>query len=461
MRDYLQYYPSPFERDLNTGLMNKESDRPLIEYVIDSWKSLQILEGIKFLGYEYTEKMSDIEINKYIFKRQKRTRKSEKFDYKFMEDNKVGRLTVHLLLSTYETDTKTGNKIKKEKRISKSMLIPLQDEDGFYYIKGKKYYLIYQLVEKSTYTSSNSVILKSLMPFAIRRLTIDVEDMKGSLYTIPYYTVDLFKKNIPIMLIYATKGMDNAIQFALESYPYAIMEFSKKYDDKDKKHLYFNISSKLFLKVRKDVFEEFSYVQSVVGGILNVCTNRLTYDKLNDETIWIKKLSQNNLEKGEGMLVSLKRLMDETTKKILKVNIYNKLDVLSVIRWMSEDFNELRMKDNMDLANKRLRANEDISSLLTQEFSKKLNRIMSLGNKATIDNYKEIFKFPPDLLIQRMHASGIFRYNETINDMDMFSKFKYTTKGPHAAGQKNKNSLGVRYRGLHPSFIGYIDMTVC
>ena len=34
-------------------------------------------------------------------------------------------------------------------------------------------------------------------------------------------------------------------------------------------------------------------------------------------------------------------------------------------------------------------------------------------------------------------------------------------KGPHSAGQKNGNSVGVKYRGIHPSMIGYIDMTVC
>ena len=72
------------------------------------------------------------------------------------------------------------------------------------------------------------------------------------------------------------------------------------------------------------------------------------------------------------------------------------MDVFAVIRWMSQDFNELRMKDNMNIENKRLRCNEYIASLLTQEFSKKLNRIMSLGGKATIDNLREIFKFPGD-----------------------------------------------------------------
>ena len=60
------------------------------------------------------------------------------------------------------------------------------------------------------------------------------------------------------------------------------------------------------------------------------------------------------------------------------------------------NFNELRMKDNMSLKNKRLRCNEYIASLLTIEFSKRLNRIISLGAKATMDNFKDIFKFPGD-----------------------------------------------------------------
>ena len=127
---HIQYFPSPFERDLNESLMRKDADKPLLEFVIDSWKSLQILEGIEFLGYDYTEKMSDFDINRLVFKREKGKPKSQRHARKYMEDNKVGKLTVHLRLSTFETDFKTGEKIKKEKIIHKNMLIPLQDEDG-------------------------------------------------------------------------------------------------------------------------------------------------------------------------------------------------------------------------------------------------------------------------------------------------------------------------------------------
>lgn len=426
MIKHIKNYASEFERDLNIPLMNKEADRPLVEYVVDSWKSLQILEGVEFLDYEYTEKESDIEINKYIYKRDKGKRKNEKFDYKFVDDSRFGLLTVRMKLSAVEKDFNTGDNYLKEKIIKKSMLIPLQDDKGLFYINGKNYYMIFQMVEKSTYTSNNAVILKSLMPFAIKRNITKQEDIHENEYTIPYFTVDIFKKDVPIMLLYASKGMNHAVQYAIQSYPYVAIDFVTKANQDDKKHIYFQISSKLYLKVHKKLFEKFPYIQSVVGGILHISTNRLTIDKLDKRDIWIKKLSNNNIEKGRNLLDSLKRLLDVTTKKILKVDISNKLDVLSVIRWMSQNFNELRMKDNMNIENKRLRCNEYIASLLTQEFSFKLNRIMAIGGKVTVDNLREIFKFPGDILIQKMHSSGIFRFDDNINDMDFFSKFKYT-----------------------------------
>ena len=193
MIKYIKKCPTVFDENLNTALLNKFEDRSLLDYVLDSWKSLQILKGIDFLGYDYIEHPSEIEINKYIFKRQKGKSKGEKYDFKYIDDNKVGLLTVYLKLSNYEMDFTTGKKVKREKKIKKHMLIPLIDEDGFAFIKGKKYYFIYQLLEKSTYTSASSVILKSLMPFSTSRKTITKEDMEGNMYTLPYYNVVLYK----------------------------------------------------------------------------------------------------------------------------------------------------------------------------------------------------------------------------------------------------------------------------
>lgn len=425
MLGYLKDYVTAYERELNIPLMTKQHDKPLLDYILESWKSLEVMEGIKILDYEYTEKESEIDINKYIFKRERGKKRKEKYDFKYIDDSRLGLLTVRVKLQVETKDPKLDKMVMHEQIIKKSMLMPLQDEDGLYYLNGKDIYMIYQMVEKSTYTASNSVILKSLMPFAVRRYIIECVDTKGTAYKLPYYTIELFRKDIEVMLLYATRGLNYAVQFALDT-PYLVMDFVTDEDPDDLVNLYFQISTKLFLRVNRELFESYTYVKSVVGGILQISTNRLTIQKLDDEEIWLKKLGSGNVAKGINLLGRAKRLLDETTGQVLRLDIYHKHDVLSLTRWICQEYNDLRMKDNMDLRNKRIRSNEILSALMTQEFSTRLNRIMSLGKKATIDNYRELFSFPGDILVQAINTAGIQRYNDCINDMSFFTKFKYT-----------------------------------
>ena len=488
MKSLLKSYSSEFEPSLNYSLMNKTADDSLVNYVVDSWKSLEVVKNIKFIGYEYTEKQSEIDINKYIFKREKKKKKNEKFDYKFLEDNRFGKLTVFLEVTLMEKEKvedgegklkETGKLVKHVYKHKKEMLIPLQDENGYYYIHGKKYYLIYQMVEKSTYTSKASVTLKSLMPIAVKRDVIkatalmdnnitdeevindtaDVLDIDSNEYNLPVYNVTVFRKEIPIILFYLKDGFDDAMDFLGVSNS---IELVTKPDLNDKYNIYFQISTKCYLKVNKKLFLKYPYLQSIVGGILHVSTNRLTIQSFDDPRIWIKKISGiNNYDKGVDILNFFGRLLDETTKKTVKIHQYHKQDIYTLIRWMMQEFTSLRLKDNLALENKRLRCNEVISSLLTLEFSKRLNKIIQLGDKATHDNYKDFFKFPGDILLQKMHTSGILRFDESVNDMSFFSHFKYTSKGPHSLGGKNSNNIGIKYRDVHPSFLGRLDVLVC
>lgn len=394
----LAEYETIFDKHLNKALIDKSDDEPLLEFIIEAWRSLQIIDGIEILDWTYTDKMSEIDINKYIIKRNRNVRQKEKFDFKYIEESYLGLLTVTVGLTVDVTDPKTNETVTKKQTIKKSMLIPIMDEDGCYMLNGQRVYTIYQLVEKSTYTVANSVILKSLMPFAIRRYTHETKDIQGNPYVLPVYTIELFKKDVEVMLLFATRGLNHAIQFALEA-SYVVMTFVDQVEDPDDlSYIYFQISSKLFLKVDRSLFERFVYVRSVVGGILTICTNRLTIDKLDDCEIWLKKLGNNNLQKGENLLRSAKRLLDETTGKILKVELYHKHDIYTLTRWACQEFNDLRMKDNMDLNNKRIRCGEIISSLLTMEFSLRLNRLMTFGKKADLNNYREVFSFPGDMI---------------------------------------------------------------
>ena len=235
-------YPSEFEPRLNSGLMTKDFDAPLVDYIVDSWRSLEVVPNIKFIGYEFDTNEYDIDVNRYIFKREKKKKKKDKKDYKFIADDRFGKLTVHLEVHLMEKNEHTGEMYKHVYPVKKEMLIPIQDEKGYYYIHGKKYYLIYQMVEKSTYTSNQSVTLKSLMPVAVKRgilestgineievkdntddtpLTdekmesdnVSIEDCYGKQYTLPYYNVFVFKKEVPVILFYLKDGFNSAMDF--------------------------------------------------------------------------------------------------------------------------------------------------------------------------------------------------------------------------------------------------------
>lgn len=480
MKGSLKDYVSEFEGVLNIDLLNKSSDAPLVEYIIDAWKSLEVVDSIKCTDFIYEEKESEIDINKHIYKRDKSKRKKDRYDYKFISDDRCGKLTVKLEITLPEIDPNTGEKFLHTHKMQKSMLIPLQDEEGYYYIKGKKYYMIYQMLEKSTYTSASSLTLKSLMPVAVKRGVVESPevirnnitneklkqngmkacDTDGKTYNLPVYYVYMFKKEVPAILFYLSRGIHYTLLFL--GVHNVIRFIPDLPENLDPDNIYFQISSKCYIEANRELFNKYPYIQSIVGGFLTVCTTRCTIDQLDEPDVWIRKISvPNNYEKGLGILKFFNRLLDQTTKKIIKIHPYHKDDIYTILRWMMQEFNELRLKDNLDLKNKRLRCNEYIASLMTKEFSKRLNRILSKREKATYQHYQELFKFPGDILIQKLHNSGILRFDDSVNDMSFFSKTKYTTKGPHSLGNKNSNNVGIKYRSLHPSFLGYIDILVC
>lgn len=490
MLKYLNRYHDEFEEKLNHRLMDKADDKPLVEYIKDTWRSLEIAPPIHILKFEYTEDESTIDINRYIFKREKRKKKKDRYKYKMVKDSRCGSLTTWIEIVLPVKNPKTNELEVHKKLIKKSMLIPLQDETGAYYIKGKKYLLLYQLLEKSTYSGASTLTLKSLMPIALNRDVYDAEadefvtrlegvitnddgevmngkegvfeDINHVTYNLPVYNIYMFKKEMPAILFYLANGLEWALDFLKVS---RIISFEYDYTDKNVhgNEIWFPISSKCYLRVKNaELFKKYPYIQSVVGGLLTVTSNRFNPSMIEDTSIWIKKLGNgNNYSKGLDMLTFYNRLMDDVTKKILLLDEVHKRNVYALVRWMMMNFNELRLKDNMNLYNKRLRCNEYISSLLTIEFSKRLNRVIAMGNKATVDNYKEIFKFPGEILIQQMHASGILRFDDNINDMTFFSKFKITSKGPHSVGNHDSNRISLKQRSIHPSFLGNIDILVC
>ena len=107
---------------------------------------------------------------------------------------------------------------------------------------------------------------------------------------------------------------------------------------------------------------------------------------------------------------------------------------------------------------KRLRCHESASSFLTMEISKRINRLVSLGDKATIKEYRKALRFPEDIFLTRLYSSGFLRYVENNSDADFSNKWKVTKKGPQSLGGNDARRIPIRQRSLHPSMLGRIDL---
>ena len=471
MYKMLSDYTRTFDDKLNLPLINRELDKELYLYVFETIKSLEVFDSIKILGYTYNDKESNILTQDY-----QRTRmsngtkvKDEPVQIMNIPENRCGELTIHYELSIDEPQEDKTTKVRT-KRYSKNILIPLKDEEGYYMLKGKRYLLMYQLVDSTTYSTANSVVLKSIMPIPLKRKVKHIHDVDRNQFTVPIYSTTIFKNEINMMLLFFAKmGFTESLRY-LGMDRVITMTENLNTDELDY-YVYFRINQNLFIRVNRFAFEESMEIKSVIGMMMECMNNRtLIFDVVNIN-FWLEKLGHQpntqqpkfKRDRAKNLLMSADRMMDMTTRRVLNISPEYKDSMYSVLKWMFMNYNDLKNKQIMDLTNKRLRDNEYIASLMTKELSDKLNRVMSAVRRPqsrNLNTLEEIFSFRGDILINNLYTSGIFKYDDVVNDMDFWSKLKFTIKGPNSQGGSSGKTIATCQRGIDPSFIGRIDLNV-
>lgn len=452
MLAYLNQLPNDYRDMLNMGIITKEYDKPLVEYVFDAFKGFEILPNIKILSYEWVPDEDKYDVNDHVVRRN--TNKNKVI--KNIAETRCGVMYIHAEISGHD---KMGN--EKVHYITKPIIIPIADKNGYYLIKGKKCYLIYQLVDKMLYPSFGAVTVKSLMPICVKTSKDQFIDLNGNEYMIPTYSIQIFKSAINVLLIYSNFTINKTLNFMEVD---RFVKVEHKGDDlpENENIIRFDCGKKsdIIVAVRKDVFDKEIYVQSVVGSLINLFkTTQIPFEKINDWEEWMIIVGgKNTIRRGIYQHIFFNRLLDEVTRKELKINDYDKQDIYHLLRWIIQNYHTLWMKDNLSMVNKRLRCNEYIGSFITAEVSKRINRIVSLGDKATIRDMINAFRFPEDIFLIRLYSSGVLRYAENDSDIDAVMKVKYTAKGPNSLGGKDSRRIPIRQRTLHPSMLGVIDV---
>lgn len=459
-----KYYNTPFNDRINYPIINREYEKSLEKYVVDCFKSISnVLTEIQMIDYRFVIDVDKINQTEYERIRSNK-QKDQRQKYIYMNDSRLGELIMNFKVN-YEFEGHTG-----ELFYTRKMLIPIPDENGYYLIKGKRYILQYQITESSTYTTSSALVGKSLLPIKIRRNRCVNKDVNGIEWELAYYDLLVFNKYENFLYFYlATKGWQNTLEyFEVGDYISAIPQC-----DDNPNYTYFRVNSNLTIKVLTKALQVSDYIQTMVGSILGVLTNRMKLSDIHDTHMWtcrigafkINVAKESQYELGTRHIILFNRMLDEGTKFSLRLTPHNKKDVYAIVRWMVQNYRNLWQKDNLDLTNKRLRCNEYVASLLNGIISERIKKFVNTTvnkEEKLITKYNNFFSFRGNEIISKLHSSGLMKFDDTVNDMDFYERLKVTQKGPNSVGNKSDSkTISSKRRALHPSHLLRLDLNVC
>ena len=76
-----------------------------------------------------------------------------------------------------------------------------------------------------------------------------------------------------------------------------------------------------------------------------------------------------------------------------------------------------------------------------------------------MDTLLEIFNFNSDIILTGMrNMNDIVKADDSSNDMAFMYDFAFTCKGPQSLGEGNSKNIADKYRFLHPSMVGTVDL---
>ena len=460
MKGFIKTFKNENAKNIDLKLINREYEEDLLTFVLDVFRSLESVPYIKFLDHSEEYDESKIDFDRYIVSRKKKKR-DKHTKYQYIKPDRAFEVTMRFKLKVGEDS----------KIIERKILLYKVDPDNYIQLKGNKYFLLYQLLDSSTYVTKRGLTMKSLMPIIInyRDKQTTLTDLDGNKYNITPYYMLVFKREISVLLFFLCRmGLEDTLKYFLVDRIIEVIPRSTETIYKTN-YVYFNINKHLAIGVNRHFWDKFLFVQVITAMLLECFSIKTNVDNLNDKVYWLDRLGSfytvakhKRIDSGKGSLMRFERLLDLTTKKKLKVSALNKETVYSIVRWIIMNFTDLRNKNNMDLNTKRLRLNEYVASMLQIRLGDGIRRVMAYGNKVTLAQVESnIFNFNGNLILQILQNSELLTYNDLSNDLDFFSKIRYTVKGPNSIGSgKSERNISIKYRGIDPSYIGNLDINV-
>jgi len=443
---------------MDPSLFDRTMGPSISDYIVDGLKVIESLPYIKFTNWKLITDASkiDVKLNRKHLKNKAIQKDKEITKIESINDTASEMLITEFIID-YEGEVRY---IKKE------LLIPAYVDSYHLLIEGNEILPIKQLVDMSTYNQKKSVKLKTtLTPIDLYKKPVkgDFTSTTGEAFRIKTFILNLFTKETNPLHYYAAKmGITKLINyFSMKN----IIDIVDTEYDTNINH-YFRINKTLFVEVDKRFFNESEFIRIFTYMVYNLFSARSKIETIDDIEYWVTKLgstfttnTKNQLNKGYNVLVSFGRILDDTTKRTLRLDMKHLQSTHSLIRWMLQNFEHLRKKDNHDMKNKRLRDNEVLAYYFIHSMSRRINNLLN-KKKLSIDAIERIFNWNPEelfrLLIYGKSPCSLLRYNVDCNDFQAINALRVTTTG--IQGLSGGKTVPDSHRDIYPSHIGRLDL---
>jgi hypothetical protein len=511
MKKFLKRYSDQNPERFNSDFILSRNDADILEYVRDIFKALEILNEIEILEVKLETDESHFGPirNQHQYYKPIMPSRLNRIHYKVRITPSEVIANKPLLTDVNEDseDYEVPTEIEASNNsfiIERDLFINKVVDNSFYINEGIRYFLIHQIVDNSTYGTKDSVSLKSLlMPITVKNinlLTLDSYfDSTKSYDKLPSYEVLLFSKRVSPVLYVMGKYAYNSLVNMTVTNKDKIVDERMNYKDTsliDSFNEFFGTDFKFsddenslmgegrtVLKLKDRLGKSGTFVSvstqklddkdphtlAIIGSLADIKLDKkkrilFTYDDIITPWFWIDKLSAfftknsdpiKKFDKIKTMLISLDRLMDDATRKILNLPEEDKKNTLNIIRYMVRNFDTLSREDNQDLTNKRLRIYEYMLYPLRKYFSDHIYRVLNSQTRSANILQRIFSNLNPMYIIKQTVVNELLRYYNSTNEMNLYAcLLKYTFRGP----QSISKTVAVNQRDLHPSYAGRLSL---
>ena len=360
-----------------------------------------------------------------------------------------------------------GSKVMQHEIFPVLIDIPAVVNKFYHYINGNLYSSMFQVVDASTYNTSTSSNTKHYISLKTSFQNVRVFRNVNSITTTdgePIYCVtyvnNTFNKYIPIIqFILAKYGLYGTLKFMGiygNTISFSRIPGEKVYEDE---YEFKAKRTEIYYHVPKALFNKFHVIQHIIYVLVTVPTKNTKFEDIFGERYWIYMLgdifnsSMDPYEKGSSILFSADLIYDLPTKEDIHLPEEYKHDIFHILRWILWEYNNLRLKDNLNIRTKKIKSEEYIRNKYGAKLRSNMYRLSDMSKDVTIEEIKKCLDIPHDYIIKELSKKDpLIQFRSIVTDLDSFLPAKFTYKGDAGIQTISKS-----YKLIHPTNMGILD----